>query len=85
MKSKQEICDEFGIEPAANFKKTVNRAIRTLPGGNELIEAITTENAALNHADRAGKNDRAIAIDSAINNLEEIYAAMRAHVVGDEK
>lgn len=59
----------------------INRAIRKLPGGNEVLDAIETTNAARNHAAKAGANDRIVAIDAAIDNLEDIREAMSRHVI----
>lgn len=75
------IAARFGVADAGRPDKTTNRAIRTLPGGNELLDAIESTNAARNHASRAGATDRVVAQDAAIDNLEAIRDAMAAYVI----
>ena len=80
-KEKNEaIAKAFGIEQRAALKGTVNAAVRKLPGGNELLDAIEATNAARNHADRARARDRVVAIDAALNRFEEIREAMERYV-----
>lgn len=76
------IFSRYGLQPSkASLKNTINRAIRTLPGGAETLDAIESENAARNHADRHRAIDRVIAIDNAIDALEKIREAMSTHVI----
>jgi len=74
------ICKAFGVAPRSNLPKTVNAAVRKLPGGNELLDAIEATNAARNHAHRAKAQDRVVAIDAALNRFEEIREAMERYV-----
>ena len=77
----EAIGQKFGVKPHSILLRTVNRAIRTLPGGSETLDALEAVNAARNHAHRAGKHDRLIGIDAAIDRLEEIRSAMERHVM----
>ena len=76
----EAIAKAFTIEPRATLKNTINAAVRKLPGGNELLDAIEATNAARNHAHRAKANDRVVAIDAALNRFEEIRTAMERYV-----
>lgn len=78
--TKIRIAAEYEIKQGTTTQ-TVNRAIRTLPGGAEVLDAIEASNAARNHAMRAGANERVIAIDAAIDRLEEIRGAMERYVI----
>lgn len=77
----EAIAKRFGVAMASDKRKTINRAIRTLPGGNETLYALETLNAARNHAQRHRAEDRVIATDAAIDRVEEIRTAMEKHVV----
>lgn len=77
----EAIAKRFCVEMASDKRKTINRAIRTLPGGNETLDALQSLNAARNHAQRHRAEDRVIATDAAIDRVEEIRDAMEKHVV----
>ena len=77
---KQRIAARYGVRPNVPIARLINRAIRTLPGGHELLDAIEAANAARNHAQRAGASERIVAIDAAIDRLEDIRSAMERHV-----
>ncbi len=77
----ESVARTFSVQKAADIRKTINRAVRTLPGGNETLDAIESLNAARNHASRHRANDRVIAIDAAIDWVEEIRSAMSAYVL----
>lgn len=80
-KEKNEaIAKAFSIEQRAALKGTTNAAVRKLPGGNELLDAIVATNAARNHAHAARAQDRVVAIDAALNRFEEIREAMERYV-----
>lgn len=68
------------LVPVGNLQQTTNRAVRTLPGGDETLDAIEALNAACNHAQRAKAFDRVTATEAAIARVEEIRAAMVRHV-----
>lgn len=76
----EAIAKRFNVPMARDTRKTINRAIRTLPGGNEMLDALEALNAARNHAQRHGANDRIIATDAAIDRVEEIRTAMENYV-----
>ena len=76
----EAIAKAFGMEPKGDVRRTINAAVRKLPGGNELLDAIEATNAARNHAHRAKANDRVVAIDAALNRFEEIRTAMERYV-----
>lgn len=76
----EAIAKRFGVA-MGNLKQTINRAIRTLPGGNETLDVLESLNAARNHAQRHRANDRVVATDAAIDRVEEIRTAMEKHVV----
>lgn len=77
----EAIAAHYSVSSNGSFVRVVNRAIRTLPGGNELLDAIETTNAARNHALRHKAGDRVIVLDVAIEKLEVIRAAMERHVI----
>lgn len=70
----------YGVRQNSSLKQAVNRSIRTLPGGAELLDAIEAINAARNHAARAGAKDRVIAHDACLDRLEQVRDAMEDHV-----
>lgn len=76
----EAIAEKYGVKKD-NKRKTINRAIRTLPGGNELLDAIESTNASRNHAQKAGDDMRVRSVDSAIDNLEDIREAMERHIL----
>ncbi|MCB0085006.1 MAG: hypothetical protein KDE47_28895, partial [Caldilineaceae bacterium] len=59
----------------SNINQAINRFIRTLPGGAELLDAIESINAARNHAVRAGAAERVIAHDACLDRLEQVRDA----------
>ena len=71
----------YGVRPNSNICQAVNRSIRTLPGGAELLDAIESINAARNHADRAGATERVIAHNACLDRLEQVRDAMEEHVL----
>jgi hypothetical protein len=75
------IARKYGCSPSRSLESNVNFAIRTLPGGNELLDAIETTNAARNHSSKARADDRVIALDASIDKLEAIRAAMKSHII----
>lgn len=77
----EAIAKRFGVPMASDKRKTINRAVRTLPGGNETLDALEALNAARNHAQRNHAADRVIATDAAIDRVEQIRSAMEQHVV----
>lgn len=76
----EEIAKRYGIQ-AGSPKQTLNRAVRTLPGGTETLEALESLNAARNHAEKHKALDRVVAIDAAIDRVEEIREAMVKHII----
>jgi hypothetical protein len=78
---KEAIAEKFSVEIGGNLHKTINRAIRTLPGGNETLDALETLNAARNHASRHRATERVTAIDAAIDRVEEIRQSMERYVI----
>lgn len=72
----EAIAEKYGIPAKGNRTQLINRAVRTLPGGNELLDAIEATNAARNHAARHKATDRVIAIDAALDRFEAIRDAM---------
>lgn len=77
-----EIGERYNLPPSrVSLRKQLNRAIRTLPGGPELLDSIESQNAARIHAERHNATDRVVAIDHAIDALEKIRDAMVRHVV----
>lgn len=72
---------KYGVKANTSYSQLINRAIRTLPGGAELLDAIETTNAARNHADRVKAHDKVVALDAAIENLESIRSAMENHII----
>lgn len=77
----EAVCKAFGIDARSNLQKTANAVMRKfLPGGNEVLDAIEATNAARNHAARANSRDRVVAIDAAIDRLEEIRGAMERYI-----
>lgn len=76
----EAVCKTFSIEPRSNLPKTINAAIRKLPGGDELLDAIEATNAAQHHAHRANAKDRVVAIGAALKRFEEIREAMERYV-----
>jgi len=74
------IAAQFSVKENADLRRTINAAIRTLPGGNQTLDALTTTNAARNHAQKARASDRIVAIDAALDSLETIRDAMELHV-----
>lgn len=78
---RKSIAAKYGGASNATTKKVINRAIRTLPGGPELLDAIMAANAARNHAARNNATDRIVATDAAIDRLEQIRDAMERHVI----
>lgn len=75
------VASHFGVAMASSVQKTVNRAVRTLPGGAETLDAIESLNAARNHAHRHQAHDRIVVIDAAIDRVEQIRTAMERHVI----
>jgi hypothetical protein len=78
--TRSRVARYFDVSDSGKTVRVVNRAIRKLPGGNELLDAIETTNAARNHAARHGSADRVVVLDVAIDKLECVRAAMQAHV-----
>lgn len=75
------IAAKFGVPMASDLRKTINRAVRTLPGGDQTLDALEALNAARNHAQRHYAEERVVATDAAIDRVEEIRAAMEEYVV----
>lgn len=78
---REAIAKTYGVSTNGQVKQVVNRAIRTLPGGPETLDAIEAANAARIHAAIAGAVDRIVAIDAGIERLESIRSAMVDHVL----
>ncbi len=75
------IVDRYGGPANRTLKKTLNHAIRTLPGGNETLDAIESLNAARIHAEQNKAHERVISTDAAIDRVEMIRDAMEQHIV----
>ena len=71
----------FCIDETPELRRTINRAIRTLPGGSETLDAIESLNAARNHASKHKAHDKVVAIDAAIDRVENIRSAMANYVL----
>lgn len=78
---KAAIETHYGFSRKSNLDRALNAAIRTLPGGLELLSAIETTNASRNHAMRAGAKDRLVPLDTALDKLEDIREAMCLHII----
>jgi hypothetical protein len=76
----EAIAAKYDVSGTGKLDRVINRAIRTLPGGPELLAAIETTNAARNHAQAHRAADRLIVIDQAIDKLELIRDAMARHI-----
>lgn len=76
----RSIAARWGVKDGG-LRKTVNRAIRTLPGGNETLDAIEAINAAILHAEQHGAAERVVANRSALLRVESIRQAMEDHVI----
>ncbi|TXH41649.1 MAG: hypothetical protein E6Q97_37065 [Desulfurellales bacterium] len=75
------LAERYGGDPKHRVVRNINRAIRTLPGGNEVLDALTIMNASRNHAHSARAHDRVMACDAAIDKLETIRNAMETHIL----
>jgi archaeosine-15-forming tRNA-guanine transglycosylase len=76
----EEIARRYDV-PMGSLQKTINRATRTLPGGDETLDALESLNAARIHANRHKADERVIATDAAIDRVEEIRSAMRERII----
>lgn len=76
----EAVAERFGVK-MGRPSQTINRAIRTLPGGGETLDALEALNAARNHAHRHRATDRVTATDAAIDRVEEIRSAMARYVI----
>lgn len=83
--TRERLADRYGLPRSASIRQIINRAIRTLPGGNETLDALEALNAARNHAARAGVRDRVIATDAAIDRVESIREAMEDHIYRENR